>query len=824
VSFLVFDRYCSPRRQRRRLTAAAVLTTFAVAVIGLGGAPARAVTSGFHASSQHVLIVDGSAVGAVGALPTQGTVIGAPSLNLSDFSFSTVQASAFAAADLSSFDTVALYQVEPSDLSSADQSRISSFVTDGGKLIIHDSDGTTDNNYNWLPTPATTGTSCPNCGNTGGTATIVENNTLVSSVVSDSTHYVSLSDFPGATDAIGDGNVMVTQNPNWYVDITADNGRGQTGAIHTYASAGSGLMIYDGFDDDYMGRALASGVDWLGKLWFLELAQAWSPDGLPRSNSVSSGSCIGHGAGGWTFSTDVSPNDGLVLDQARFGPRLLARQISVPYFDIAADWNSDGKIETRRAELTPDSSQGHADQQVFGQSVLTTTLLRTKCIASDGTLIGSDATYSVNGLPAGVTMWVQQSYRFEVRTTFCEPSGRLPCARFWPTVTWGVDEGSTHFLDHVDIVQRLHFLPDGGTPSRANIYRDRSRSEAFFSASSVQTLGRSYLRHEVTVEAIDAGRRIQDRTWDSWHQTDRAATSSPGVNLLDPQPGCSECVHIHWAWGTATNLVTPGFTDGKPEILDGSLQTAHISAVKYSSDPKEIDPWHDGYQSLVNNEELGQGNAVLFWETNSPGTHLTGGGVTIDDKDFPLGDAAWPQLDDYTHGGNGAMFFAPARVLGEVPANKEIPSTNFTIKPDWNNAIQVQNALDLRLPAGWVLPVQVSHSCANGISVAQGPFWISVTATNGETLLNPEGPYVEVPRGLPYTLLRTDTFSAGANPQFHPGQPVPDFHCIAMGRGWKPVTYTSYLVFNSKPSADNVSLQLLGAPDGDHQFYPFDEP
>ena len=92
-------------------------------------------------------------------------------------------------------------------------------------------------------------------------------------------------------------------------------------------------------------------------------------------------------------------------------------------------------------------------------------------------------------------------------------------------------------------------------------------------------------------------------TWDSVHLTDRPSTSSPGVNPLDPTPGCSECVHVHWAWDTASNIICEGkgvagcphitgthFTNGRPEIVDGSPQTAYLSVVRYSPDADEVDP------------------------------------------------------------------------------------------------------------------------------------------------------------------------------------------------------------------------------------------
>jgi hypothetical protein len=82
-----------------------------------------------------------------------------------------------------------------------------------------------------------------------------------------------------------------------------------------------------------------------------------------------------------------------------------------------------------------------------------------------------------------------------------------------------------------------------------------------------------------------------------------------------------------------------------------------------STNPDEIDPWatDDGFLHYFNTKDrLRPGHTVGFWDMDSPGTGLVGGGLMINGRRFPIGDASWPQLPDVTHGDNGAMFFAPS--------------------------------------------------------------------------------------------------------------------------------------------------------------------
>jgi titin len=157
------------------------------------------------------------------------------------------------------------------------KSRIENFVSYGGKLIIWDSEcrGT---DYLKFVFPFITS----NPGQMGSTGVLTdrEENTL-SSKDTLSDNYINVSYVSSQTTAVGDSNVLVTQDPNWCIDMTAENYNGVTGPVHTYAQYGQGLIIYDGFDktDMYTGQKIgtANGVQNLGKIWMLELKQPWNP-------------------------------------------------------------------------------------------------------------------------------------------------------------------------------------------------------------------------------------------------------------------------------------------------------------------------------------------------------------------------------------------------------------------------------------------------------------------------------------------------------------------------------------------------------------------
>jgi hypothetical protein len=272
-----------------RLASASVLLCTVALSVG-GAAPALASPQ----RSSNVAIILGEGSGSAGTLQTSGTVTGSPQDSFEQFTFTDLLPEAIEPSVLSQYDTVVLNQVFTSSLSEAQKQALSSFVTSGGKLIVHDADGTEGNEYQWLPVPALSGQSCLNCGNTNGEATVVENNALVSSEPS-SPSYVDVSEFPGNSDAVGDANFLLTTDPRWFQDIRGKNDQNIEGAIDAYATDG-GLIIYNGFDTDFMGTIFPSGNDWLAKLWYSELAAPWDPDNLPHSQPIvgSGGHCGFH--------------------------------------------------------------------------------------------------------------------------------------------------------------------------------------------------------------------------------------------------------------------------------------------------------------------------------------------------------------------------------------------------------------------------------------------------------------------------------------------------------------------------------------------------
>ncbi|MBV9004922.1 MAG: hypothetical protein JO181_09710 [Solirubrobacterales bacterium] len=288
-----------------------------VLAAALLGTPARAATS-MPSSSNVALIPSNIPVnspGGLGVMPISSYVSGRSADSFDKFSFKYVALNDITTATLSNFDTVALIQVHTSDLTSAAKAALAEFVANGGKLIIHDSDETSLNDYSWLlPGPYSTriGAGCNPCGLTTGTSKIIENSGLISANPTDPT-YVSLPELLKYTDAVGDANLLVSDDPRWFAAASGTNASNEAGAQVAYAS-NNGLIIYNGFDTDMI-KPLASGpwlcidapnnacppnaypsVDWLAQMWYSELDKSWGPsstpqgppNGLPQTQPVSS--------------------------------------------------------------------------------------------------------------------------------------------------------------------------------------------------------------------------------------------------------------------------------------------------------------------------------------------------------------------------------------------------------------------------------------------------------------------------------------------------------------------------------------------------------
>ena len=191
---------------------------------------------------------------------------------LGDFTFTNLAPINVDSTHLAAYDTV-LLNVASSEmgcnvntLSAGAKTDLVTFVNNGGKLIIYDSECSAQD-YSWLPYPFTTNN--PGAMGATGTLTITEENILSNSTIGD-IHYIDYGALGSSTDAVGDMNVMTTFDSNWCLDMSGTNINGVTGPVHTYAKYGTGLIIYNGLDVDYLG-SYYDPTDGLRKIWVQEL-------------------------------------------------------------------------------------------------------------------------------------------------------------------------------------------------------------------------------------------------------------------------------------------------------------------------------------------------------------------------------------------------------------------------------------------------------------------------------------------------------------------------------------------------------------------------
>jgi hypothetical protein len=172
------------------------------------------------------------------------------------------------------------------NLTVANKADLVSWVSNGGKLIIYDSECATQN-YSWLPYPFSTNN--PGAAGANGVVNIVEDNALSTKVGDPSClggdpRCINATTLGTNTDAVGDMNVMVSLDPNWCLDMSGRNTNQVTGPTHTYARYGNGLIIYTGFDVDVMNintqPVNTAPAGNLSKIWLQELQVQFNPTPL----------------------------------------------------------------------------------------------------------------------------------------------------------------------------------------------------------------------------------------------------------------------------------------------------------------------------------------------------------------------------------------------------------------------------------------------------------------------------------------------------------------------------------------------------------------
>jgi len=201
------------------------------------------------------------------------------------FNFVNMPFSDVSAANLAPYDTAVLNMASTTgsggcacnsgNIPAQAKADIMDFVYNGGKLIIYDSECSPGPDYSWLIYPFSTNN--PGAMGAPGVLTIVEENCL-SSNDQQSMYYIDAPYLGPYTDAVGDMNVMVSNDSNWCIDMVGTNYNGVNGPVHTYARYGSGLMIYNGLDMDYVEYSPSSqgGLE-LIRMFELELLVAFDP-------------------------------------------------------------------------------------------------------------------------------------------------------------------------------------------------------------------------------------------------------------------------------------------------------------------------------------------------------------------------------------------------------------------------------------------------------------------------------------------------------------------------------------------------------------------
>ena len=188
-------------------------------------------------------------------------------------------------------DTVVLVTCNTGELmaDATAKSRLQSFVTGGGKLIISDAEcNSPPPDYSGFFFPFETSTP-GQAGATGGTLDIVEDSSLASPNPA-SPSYINGDAVGNDTDAIGDANVMTTLDQNWCLAVRASNSLGAVGPVEAYVHFGNGLIIWWGLDtddviDQYDASSTAGDVH-LSRMWLLQLLQSSGPDNLQCGQKI----------------------------------------------------------------------------------------------------------------------------------------------------------------------------------------------------------------------------------------------------------------------------------------------------------------------------------------------------------------------------------------------------------------------------------------------------------------------------------------------------------------------------------------------------------
>ena len=260
----------------------------------------------------------------------------------------------------------------------------------------------------------------------------------------------------------------------------------------------------------------------------------------------------------WSMIVEVTEDDGLEISDILLGSRYMAEKINVPYYLLETS-----AFAKRRGELKP------ASTDLEMQSHLVNFYKN-----DDGEKLVIEATYVVKEIPAGSDSCLEIIQRYEFYKArlgdHCEPTGTLPCSRFRPIVKYRFVGGGGETLTSVEIAQRQHRKVDGNIYNSIGLFRDVDSYPGLLLNLGGFVRKANPLYTEWIDPIIKDGQDTQ--RWDNIHQTYLGVIDEPGIL----GPGCPECLHSHWRWGTWLH----GEGHGNPiQIAPGSTQGVDLAIV-----------------------------------------------------------------------------------------------------------------------------------------------------------------------------------------------------------------------------------------------------
>jgi hypothetical protein len=631
----------------RRVAAFTLIVALALVGTLAGPAyPAVAVT----ARSQNIALVP-DAHGKFnfgGTLPT--SIIGRPGVPSGySPSFTNVSPNTIATGGssvLSGFDTVVLvglcdiglYLNPAGGFGPNFKTNIESFVSNGGKLIIYDSECTSTNYSNFVY-PFTT--SNPGAAGAMGTLTDVEENSLSSSVPANDS-FVNVVAVSTQTDAVGDANVFVTFNQNWCTDLRALNTLGVNGPVQTYARLGSGLIIYDGLDKDFMGfdaafnnnfdKASINGQVHLQRIWLLQLLQPFNPDSLPCGVkvfglSLSPKTATNPGGSSHTVTahvtTNASPTPGVTVTfTVTLGPNAGTTGTGVTNTsgDASFTYTSNGAAGTDTIEATA-TLTGTGGVPTPVKDVATKTW-----IAVDPPITASGVTFNATeGTTFSGTV-----------ATFTDPDPLSTAAEYDATIDWGdsspIDMGViTGPTGGPFTVSGTHMYAEEGTRQVTVVITDIDNVSNNATAHSTANVGDAPLSSSCLMPPFV----LQTYNGPTARFTDQSSTGtlSDFTATINWGDGSSSSGTITGAGGTVPYTVsgshtytsTGSFTvTTKINDIGGSTTTATcaVTVVPFATET--------GGAFVIGDLEAGLGNHVTWWGNHWANINLTSGGAPPD--------------------------------------------------------------------------------------------------------------------------------------------------------------------------------------------------